>query len=93
MFLRNLVYRLGSNPRKSWSTFKLGLVIFTLGAISILLGAQFTYLFQIPGFILLPVGIFFSAKGYVGIFANRFAKTFERLDAAASLNNRNNRQG
>jgi hypothetical protein len=86
---RNLVYRLGSNPQKSWSSFKLGLVIFTLGAICILLGAQFTYLFQLPGFILLPIGIFFAAKGYIGIFANRFAKTIERLDAASELNKRN----
>jgi hypothetical protein len=89
MFLRKLVYRLGNNPRKSWSTFKFGLVIFTLGAMCILLGARFSYLFQIPGFVLLPIGGMFAAKGYIGIFANRFAKTFERLENLSALNNKN----
>jgi drug/metabolite transporter (DMT)-like permease len=90
MLIRNLVYRLGSEPKKSWSTFKLGLIIFVVGAVFILLGAQFTYWLQIPGFILLLVGGLCAIKGYVGIFANRFAKTIERIDAASALSNKNN---
>lgn len=91
MLFRNIVYRLGRDPKKSWSTFKLGLAIFSAGATLILLGAQFNHLLQIPGFMTLFVGILLSAKGYIGIFANRFAKTIERLDAASSLNNKSNR--
>ncbi|TDF36393.1 hypothetical protein EYS14_16830 [Alteromonadaceae bacterium M269] len=89
MFLRNLVYRLGSDPKKSWTTFKLGLLIFVIGAALILLGTQYSPLLQLPGLIALAVGLIIAAKGYLGIFSNRFAKTLERLDAASTLNSKN----
>ncbi len=68
---------MGSQPHKSWQHFKLGLVLFAGGAGLILYGAQATPLLQLPGLILMLPGIFFAAKGYLGIFANRFAQTLK----------------
>ena len=76
---KNLLFKLGSDPVKSWADFRIGLVIFVVGVALIYAGAAFWMWFQIPGIICLAAGIFFALKGYVGIFANRFSQTLNRL--------------
>ena len=72
---KNLLYKLGSDPLKSWADFKIGLVIFVVGVVFIYAGAAFWIWLQIPGIIFLAAGFFFALKGYLGIFANRFSQT------------------
>ncbi|WP_416306837.1 hypothetical protein [Neptunicella sp. SCSIO 80796] len=79
MWIRNLVYRAGANPRKSWRLFIIGLGIFALGVLFILFGAQQYYLLQIPGLVLLLTGFLIAAWGYFGIFANRFSQLLNRV--------------
>ena len=73
---------MGNNPQKSWTDFKLGLAFFISGVVGIFAGLQLWIWLQIPGVFLLAVGIFFAAKGYLGIFANRFSQTLSNLNAA-----------
>ena len=78
--LKNLIYKLGQNPTKSWAEFKLGLFVFAIGTVLIFAGARYWMWFQLPGALLLAVGFFIAGKGYLGIFANRFAQTLNRLE-------------
>lgn len=84
MFLRNLIERLGANPQQSWANFKVGLIIFVVGAILLLLGAKYLIWLQIPAVICLAIGLGFAAKGYVGIFASRFYQSFSQLKPPSS---------
>ncbi len=77
--LKNLIFKLGSNPNKSWADFKIGLVVFVAGVCFIYAGAAFWVWLQIPGVLLLAIGFLFALKGYLGIFANRFSQTLNRL--------------
>lgn len=76
---KHLLYKLGNDPIKSWTDFKIGLVIFVVGMALIYAGAAFWVWLQIPGVICLAIGGFFALKGYLGIFANRFSQTLNRL--------------
>lgn len=76
---KNLLYKLGSDPVKSWADFKIGFVVFVLGVALVYAGAAFWVWLQIPGIICLVIGGLFALKGYVGIFANRFSQTLNRL--------------
>lgn len=77
--LRNRIFRLGSEPQKSWGQFRLGLVVFAAGAAFILFGPALHVWLQIPGLILVAVGFIWAGKGYLGIFANRFAQSLNRV--------------
>lgn len=90
--LKNLFFRLGSNPQKSWADFKIGLVVFVLGTALIFAGAAYWIWLQIPGIIVLAVGFLFAAKGYLGIFANRFSQTLNQLGDVASKDKQNTHQ-
>ena len=90
--LKNLFFRLGSNPQKSWADFKIGLIVFVLGTALIFAGAAYWIWLQIPGIIVLAVGFLFAAKGYLGIFANRFSQTLNQLGGAASKDKQNTHQ-
>jgi thiol:disulfide interchange protein len=87
--MNNFLNRLGRDPLKSWADFKIGLVIFVVGGCLIFAGLKVGIWLQIPGLVLLAVGFGFAAKGYVGIFANRFASTLNRLGSAAEQDKRN----
>ncbi|GAA0854986.1 hypothetical protein [Aliiglaciecola litoralis] len=89
--MKNLFFRWGSNPHKSWADFKIGLGIFVLGVVLIYVGLQFWIFLQIPAVILLAVGFLIAAKGYLGIFANRFSQTLNRLGGAAERDKQNKR--
>lgn len=84
MSLKELLFRLGDNPQKSWANFKVGLGIFVVGSIFILAGSKFSYWLQIPGLVCLLIGGLLAAKGYLGIFANRFSRTLNSLKPPSS---------
>ncbi len=74
---QNWLQRLGSNPEKSWSRFKLGLVIFSAGAALILLGARYWVWLQVIGLLFLIAGTIPAAVGYAGILAYRLTAGFK----------------
>ncbi|WJG09332.1 hypothetical protein [Aliiglaciecola sp. LCG003] len=90
--LKHWFYRLGSQPHKSWADFKIGLAIFVFGIVLILAGNRYWIMLQIPGVLVLAGGFIYAAKGYAGIFANRFSQTINRLSAAAEKDKRNTHQ-
>lgn len=73
----NWFKRLANDPNKSWALFKRGLVFFCLGAVTILVGAKYAPIIQIPGLILLAFGSLFSLRGYLGILAHRMTASFK----------------
>jgi uncharacterized transporter YbjL len=77
--LKALLARLGNDPQKSWADFKIGLALFALAVILILTGARFFYWLQIPGLVFLIIALYYSAKGYVGICANRLSRSLNSL--------------
>lgn len=74
----NWLQRLANDPNKSWGRFKLGLGIFCVGAILILIGAKYWFWLQIPGLIILAVGLVPAIIGYLGILAHRMMAGFKR---------------
>lgn len=82
--LKNLIYKLGADPHRSWASFKTGLGIFVAGVVLLLTGAAYWMWLQIPGVVCMVIGFFFVARGYVGIFANRFAQTLNRMPSKPS---------
>jgi uncharacterized transporter YbjL len=79
-----LLTRLGNDPQKSWADFKIGLGLFLLAVILILAGARFFYWLQVPGLVCLVIALYYSAKGYVGIFAHRFSRSLNALKAPSA---------
>ncbi|MGJ8679791.1 hypothetical protein [Paraglaciecola sp.] len=73
----NWLNRLADNPNKSWARFKLGLGIFCVGAVLILLGARYWFWLQIPGLLLIAIGIIPAIIGYLGILAHRMTAGFK----------------
>lgn len=86
---KHLIYKLGSDPHKNWSNFKLGLMLFALGALLILTGAKSWMYFQIPGIVLLAIGLLISLRAWLGLLANRFSQTLNRLAVAADKDSKN----
>ncbi|WP_158972669.1 hypothetical protein [Paraglaciecola sp. L3A3] len=78
MASENWLQRLANNPNKSWSRFKLGLGIFCLGALLILLGAKYWFWLQVPGLILITIGLVPAIIGYLGILAHRMTAGFKK---------------
>lgn len=76
MWLHNLIYRLGSRPKHSWAWFLRGLGLFLLGAL-LLLTQQLPWL-DILALGLILLGFVLAVRGYIGIFANRFAQVLNR---------------
>lgn len=78
----NWLQRLANNPNKSWARFKLGLGIFCMGAVLILIGAKgdakYWFWLQVPGLILIAVGLVPAIIGYLGILAHRMTAGFKR---------------
>ncbi|MDW7551460.1 hypothetical protein HUZ36_19775 [Pseudoalteromonas sp. McH1-7] len=72
-----LIYRLGSNPKRSLKFFLFGLCDVILAAILIALGYYQDHRFQIAGLFILPIGLCSAFYGYIGIFANRFSQVIE----------------
>ncbi|GAA6183907.1 MULTISPECIES: hypothetical protein [Aliiglaciecola] len=87
--LKNWLYKMGSNPHKSWADFKIGLTVFIAGVICIFGGLKLWIWLQIPGVLLLALGLIFAAKGYLGIFANRFSQTLSQFEKASDKAKRN----
>lgn len=80
--LKRVLWRLGSDPLKSWANFKIGLMFFVCGAALIYAGLVLWIGLQIAGIIGLVIGSGFAFVGYVGIFANRF---YHALNRATSV--------
>lgn len=85
--LKNLLFRLGSDPQLSWARFKKGLAFFVLGVVLLYAGALYWIWLQIPAVVLLSFGFITAAYGYLGIFANRFSQTLNRLNADGKKDN------
>lgn len=71
--LQRILVRLGENPKRSVRFFIAGLVMFFMGLTVIYFGAATYVWLQIPGLIVLVIGLLLSLKGYIGIFCNRLA--------------------
>ncbi len=81
--------RLGQNPSRSWSRFKLGLAIFVVGAVLVLLGAYHWVWWQVPGLVCLAIGFSIAAVGYLGLLANRLTMSFTRQSAGVGKDKSN----
>lgn len=88
---KDILFRLGSDPHKSWSIFQKGLLVFVLGVCFTLAGAKWWVWLQIPGVIFLAIGLIIAARGYLGIFANRFSQTLNELGQSAAKDKQNTR--
>jgi len=78
--LKQLIYRLGSNPKLSLKRFFRGLALFVLAVVFIGLGYYSHYSLQIIGIVILIPALFFAAWGYSGIFANRFSQVINNIE-------------
>lgn len=79
--LKQLIYRLGSEPKLSLKRFLRGLALFVLAVVFIALGYYSHYSLQIIGLVILAIALFFASWGYLGIFANRFSQVLDRKDS------------
>ncbi|MBH0077180.1 hypothetical protein I6F48_16780 [Pseudoalteromonas sp. SWYJ118] len=77
--LKQLIYRLGNNPKLSLKRFFRGLALFVLAVIFISIGYYTHYSLQIIGVIILLPALFFAGWGYCGIFANRFSQVLKDM--------------
>ncbi|WP_051275484.1 hypothetical protein [Aestuariibacter salexigens] len=76
--IRLTLFRLGSHPQKSWAHFKVGLIVFFVGALCIQFSPQFIEYLYHAGIAIVLAGFAIAMYGYVGIFANRFSRFIER---------------
>lgn len=76
--MKFLLEKLGQDPKRSLTLFLRGLGLFVIGAALIALGYFSQPIWQVPGLVLLGLGIGFAAWGYLGIFANRLLLIFSR---------------
>ncbi|EKE77515.1 hypothetical protein [Gallaecimonas xiamenensis] len=76
--MRDLIYRLGSDPRRSVRRFLSGFALFILGLFFIYLGSKGEALWQVPGLIFAIPGFALACYGYLGIFCNRFSQFLNR---------------
>lgn len=84
--MKNILEKLGQDPQRSLTLFIRGLGFFAIGACLIFIGYYYHYFWQIAGIVFISLGLFFSAWGYSGIFANRLLNIFNRIS-----NKRNDR--
>ncbi|MDN4502987.1 hypothetical protein QX776_11290 [Alteromonadaceae bacterium BrNp21-10] len=85
MWLRRIIFHLGGNPHRSWRYFIVGALLFSLGIYILLyLNSSLLWL-QYLGLGLLGSGLIVAIKGYVGIFANRFAQVLNRAKPPPEL--------
>jgi hypothetical protein len=77
---KQVVYRLGNQPKVSLKRFLSGVGLFIVSAALISYGYLHSHYFQIAGLVLLPVALFFAIYGYLGIFANRFSQFIAKAD-------------
>jgi hypothetical protein len=71
--LRNILIQAGQNPSLSWKRFRMGIVVFVLGAATLYMSQRVNTNLYWPGAFIVVVGFGISMWGYWGIFANRFA--------------------
>ena len=83
--MKAILEKLGQNPKQSLPLFLRGFGLFIVGAFMIMLGYYRDPLWQIPGLLLLIPGAVLAAIGYIGIFANRLLKIFERTTVRKDL--------
>ncbi len=70
--MKNLLEKLGQDPKRSLIIFLRGLGLFVFGVIFIAIGYYNSHIWQIIGLIILVFACLISAWGYLGIFANRW---------------------
>lgn len=75
--IRNFIYKLGSNPKRSVKFFVVGLLLAALAGGFIALGYYRQHWYQIAGLIIALPAIGLMAYGYIGILANRFAQVIK----------------
>lgn len=79
--LQRILVSWGDNPKRSVRFFVTGLFLFFLGLVIVYVGAALSVSthytewvwIQIPGIVVMVVGVAVALKGYVGIFCNRLA--------------------
>lgn len=85
------MYRLGSQPLVSWRRFLQGLATFCIGLVLILLDGLPPWLAYL-GMAVMGIGFIVAARGYVGIFANRFSQVLNRAGRGGAAGSKNARQ-
>jgi hypothetical protein len=77
--IREIIYKLGNDPKRSMRRFLSGLLLFAIAGGFIALGYYYQYWYQIIGLVTaVPAGMM-MAYGYVGLLANRLAQILQRL--------------
>jgi len=71
--LQQFLLKKGSEPKRSVNQFIIGLCLFLAGIALLYLGIDLHYWVQVVGLTLITIALFISAKGYIGIVANRIA--------------------
>lgn len=76
--MKNLLAKLGQNPKHSLTIFLRGFGLFVLGLIFIYIGYHHHHLWQVVGLFLVALSCLIAAWGYLGIFANRWFNILNR---------------
>lgn len=75
--IRQLIYKIGANPKRSARIFFVGLLINAIAAAFIALGYYHQHWYQMIGLGIAVPGVLVMAYGYLGILANRFAQVIK----------------
>ena len=78
--LKQSIYKLGSDSKRSLRLFFIGLGLFALAGGFIALGYYQQYWYQTIGIVIAIPALYFMAWGYVGILANRISQIIQSLD-------------
>ncbi len=76
--LKRIIYKWGSQPKRSLKFFLAGLGGFALAALLIGIGYYYHFSFQIAGILIGIPAFLVAIYGYVGLFANRFAQVLDQ---------------
>lgn len=78
MNVKHLMFKLGSQPKKSLRFFLIGIGLFLVSMSLIALGYVYSHYFQIAGLVILPFAFVTAIYGYIGIFANRLSQFLDQ---------------
>ena len=77
--IRQVIYRFGSDVKRSLRWFAAGLLLFAIAGAFIAAGYYYQYWWQIVGLVVALPALFITLYGYLGILANRFSQILKRF--------------
>lgn len=78
--IRQIIYRFGSDPKRSLRWFLTGLLLFALAAGLIAIGYYYQHWWQVIALIVAVPAVACTLYGYLGILANRLAQILKRFE-------------